>query len=127
MQYCAELPLSLTAARHVQMGTSTKRALPYMEGNKRERSTDEEGCTHHAMCQSRHLVSGGMLRTLPVDLERLLPAWRHAGAHLTQQSLQHLRCPQMLHSMHSTSSDPVQVPAICVQSSSDMQACISKV
>ena len=79
------------------------------------------------MCQSRHLISCGVLGTLPVDLERLLPAWRHAGAHLTQQSLQPLRCPQLLHSMHSTSLDPVQVATICVQSSSDMQACISKV
>lgn len=72
------------------MGTRVKRALSYEEGNEGVMSIDEEGVTHHTMCQSRHLVSDGVLDTLPVDLERLLPAWRHAGAHLAQQSLQPL-------------------------------------
>ena len=127
VQHCAEPSPSSTAARRVQMGTRFKRALSYEQGNEGVMSTDEEGATHHTMCQSRHLVSDGVLDTFPVDLERLLPAWRHAGAHLAQQSLQPLRCPQLLHSMHSTSSDPVRAAAICMQSSPDMQTCISKV
>ena len=40
-----------------------------------------------------------MLAMLPANLERLLPAWRHAGAHLPKQGLQPLRRPefQLLH------------------------------
>ena len=36
-----------------------------------------------------------MLAMLPANLKRLLPAWRHAGTHLPEQSLQPLRRPQL--------------------------------
>ena len=37
-----------------------------------------------------------MPAVLPADLERLLPAWPHAGTHLPEQSLQPLRGPELL-------------------------------
>ena len=47
-----------------------------------------------------------MLAMLPIDLERLLPAWRHAGTHLPEQSLQPLRRPQLqlLHDSRNSSA-----------------------